>query len=323
MNVLIIGGTGFIGSNLVRHLVAEGQNVKIFSRKNASWKNLKGVSYKSFRGDITDEQNLIQAMEGCTVTYNLAACGSSLRKDQELRQKINVDAAGKIARAARKAGGVRLVHVSSVAAIGTPGHGKIADETFIFNRHHDHYAYTKHLGEQAVLEEVDHGLDAVIACPGNVVGCHGMKETQLNTFKKISERKMRIYPPGGVCVTGIDDLVKGLVLSSKKGTPGRRYILGGHNVSFKKYFSEIAAATHGAPPRICLPRTFLTLIGTCTEPVFHLLGKDPIVSKVTCDMILTDLFYSSELAERKLGYSISDFSDTIRYAAKAVQKNRP
>lgn len=322
MNVLVIGGTGFIGSNLVRHLVAEGQNVKIFSRKSASLKNLEGVSYTSFIGDITDEKSLFQAMEGCAVTYNLAACGSSLKKDHELRQKINVDAAGKIASAARKVGEVRLVHVSSVAAIGTPAHGEIAEETFIFNRHHDHYAYTKHLGEQVVLKEVDHGLDAVIACPGNVVGSHGMKEAQLNTFKKISERKMRVYPPGGVCVTDIDDLVKGLMLSSKKGTPGRRYILGGHNVSFKKYFSEIASATNGAPPRIRLPRSFLALMGACTEPVFHLVGKDPFVSKVTCDMVSTELFYSSELAIREIGYSISDFRDVIRKAAKAVQKNR-
>ena len=322
MNALVIGGTGFIGSNLVRHLIAKGRKVKIFSRKSASLRNLEGVSYTSLIGDITDEPSLLQAMEGCDIIYNLAACGSSLKKDRELRLKINVAAAGKIARAARKTGGVRLVHVSSVAAVGTPGHGEIADETFIFNRHHDHYACTKHLGEQAVLEEVNRGLEAVIACPGNVVGFHGMKEAQLNTFKRISERKMRVYPPGGVCITDIDDLVSGLELSGKRGTPGKRYILGGYNVSFRKYFSEIAAATDGAPPKIRLPRTFLTLMGACIEPVFRFLGKDPFVSKVTCDMISTDLFYSSDLAMRKIGYSISDFRDTIRKAAKAVQKKR-
>ena len=132
---------------------------------------------------------------------------------------------------------------------------------------------------------------------------------------------MRVYPPGGVCVTGVEDLVNGLVRCAEKGTTGKRYILGGHNVSFKTYFTQIAAATTGSLPWIRLPRTFLKLIGILAEPVFGLLGKNPFISKATCDMLSADLFYSSELAVRELGYAISDLSDTIQRASRAVVKN--
>lgn len=318
MNILVIGGTGFVGSNLVRYLGSLGHNIKVYHREDSSLKNLEGLDYTGVKGNLDNENCLKRAMEGCSAVFNLAACGSSLKKDSTLRQQINVEAAGLIARTARKAGGIKLVHISSIAAVGAPERGEIADESFEFNRHKDHYAFTKHMGEQAVLDEVKHGLDAVIACPGNVVGCHGMKDTQLNNFKSISMGKTRVYPSGGVCITDIDDLVKGLLLCLEKGVSGRRYILGGHNVSFKEYFTEIANATNGVPPKIRLPKTLLPLIGLSVELIFGLLGKETSVDKDTCKMISNDLFYSSEVAIKELGYSISNFQDAIRKASKAL-----
>lgn len=318
MDILVIGGTGFIGSNLVRYLAGLGHNIKVYHREDSSLKNLDGVSYTGITGDISDENSLRSAMEGCSAVFNLAACGSSLKKDSILRQRINVEAASLIAKTARKVDGIKLVHISSIAAIGIPERGEVADETFQFNHHKDHYAFTKHLGEQAVLEEVKHGLDAVIACPGNVVGSHGMKETQLNNFKNIAKGRMKVYPPGGVCITDIDDLVKGLLLCYEKGISGRRYILGGHNVSFKEYFTEIAHATNGIPPKIPLPGFLLPLIGSCVEFAYGLLNKHTPINKDVCRMISHNLFYSSELAIKELGYSISNLRDTIRKASRAI-----
>lgn len=318
MNILVFGGTGFIGSNLVRYLVDCGHIVSVYHREDSSLKNLKGLDYTGVKGNLGNEDSLKRAIESCSAVFNLAACGSSLKKDSALRQKINVEAAGLIARTARKVGGIKLVHISSIAAVGASETGKIANETFRFNRHKDHYAYTKHLGEQEVLKEVEHGLDAVIAYPGNVVGCHGMKKTQLNNFKNISMGKMKVYPPGGVCITDIDDLVKGLLLCLEKGISGERYILGGHNVSFKEYFTEIANATNGVTPGIPLPKTLLPLIGAGVEFISGLLGREPSISKDVCKMISSNLFYSSELAVKRLGYSINNFHDTITKASRAL-----
>ncbi len=317
-NILVIGGTGFVGSNLVRYLSDTGYDVRVYHRSSSSLNNLDGVNYTGITGDICNEKSLCNAMEGCSAVFNLAACGSSLKKDNAVRLKINVGAVGLIAGAARKTGNIKLAHISSIAAVGTPECGEVADETFLFNRHDDHYAYTKHLGELEVLNEVERGLNAVIACPGNVVGYHGMKENQLNNFRKISAGKMKVYPPGGVCVTGVDDLVRGLMLCVEKGISGKRYILGGHNVSFRKYFTEIANVTGGKAPAIRLPKALLPFAGIGVEFVSGLLGKEPSIDKDTCVMISNDLFYSSELAIRELGYSINDFNVTISKASRTV-----
>ena len=319
VNALVIGATGFIGSNLVRYLIRNDYNVRIYRRSSSSLKNLSGLNYDDMIGDILDEGSLTKAIEGCQAVFNLAACTSSLKKDNELGTLINVKAVGTIARAVRKNGHARLVHVSSIAAVGAPRRRETADEDFCFNKKIDIYAYTKYLGEQDVLKEVLLGLDAVIACPGNVVGCRGMKEIQLSTFKNIAAGKMNIYPGGGVCLTDVDDLVRGLVLCFKKGVRGKRYILGGNNVSYKRYLDEIALATGGRGPKIRLPRPMLLFMGMAAEVVFGLMGKDPFISRDTADVISSNLFYSSNLAIKELGYTITDFSETIRKAAEVLK----
>lgn len=320
MEVLVIGGTGFIGSNLVRHLSSAGYGVRIYRRETSSLQNLRGLAYSDIVGEVSDEGSLGRAIQGCGAIFNLAACTSSLKKYDDLRQLVNVRAAGMIARLVRKNGKARLIHISSIAAIGIPRNGEIVGETFKFNWHKDSYAYTKYLGDKEMLKEVDMGLDGVIACPGSVVGCWGMKDAQRGVFKNIATGSMALYPPGGLCLTDVDDVSKGLELCLTKGARGKRYILGGHNIPYKRYFDEIARATGGKKPWIRLPRTILPLMGMMAETVFGLLGKEPVLSRDTCEVISSNLFYSSDLAKRELGYRITDFSRIIEKAAKIIKE---
>ncbi len=323
--VLVIGGTGFIGSNLVGYLAERGNEVVIYHRKDSDLKNMNGFPFKSVYGDLTDKDNieetLYQAMDGCKTVYNLAVCGSPLKKYHRLRETVNIEAANTIAMVVRKIGGLRLIHVSSSTAVGYPDDNEIADKDYAFNAGHDHYALTKRQGEQAVLEEVKRGLDAVIAIPCSTVGSHGMKSHQLNIFKSISQGKTRVYPPGGLCLTNVNDLVKGLVLCYEKGVKGERYILGGENITYKQYFDEIAYATHGKAPSIRLPKTILTWLGVGAETFFSVLKKETPVDKNVAKMISKNLFYSSELSKRELGYTVTDWRTTIRKTVNQLNIN--
>ena len=323
--MLVIGGTGFIGSNLVGYLAGRGNEVVIYRRKDSDVKNLNGFPFKSVFGDLTNKGNiestLFRAMDGCKAVYNLAVCGSPLKKYHHVRETVNRDAAKTVAKVARKIGGLRLIHVSSSTAVGYPDNNEIADKNYAFNAGYDHYALTKRQGEQAVLGEVKNGLDAVIAVPCSTVGSHGMKSHQLNVFKSISQGKTWVYPPGGLCLTNVNDLVRGLVLCCEKGAKGERYILGGNNITYKQYFDEIAYATHGKVPGIRLPKILLTLLGFGAETLFTILKKETPVDKNVAKMISKNLFYSSELSKRELGYTITDWRKTIRETVNQLHLN--
>jgi dihydroflavonol-4-reductase len=321
---LVIGGTGFIGSNLVRYLIEKKNEVFVYHRKDSNLRNLHGLLFQSIIGDLTDNETikntLSQALDGCCAVFNLAGCTSLLKKHHRLREIIDIEAAKTIAYVTGKFGS-RLIHISSSTAIGFPENNEIADENFVFNANNNHYALTKKLGEQAVLEEVKEGLDAVIAIPCSTVGPKAIKAEQLSTFKSIAESKMWIYPPGGLCLTNIDDLVRGLYFCYERGENGKRYILGGHNITYKQYFDEIAHVTKGKAPKIRLPKILMPWLGLGVEVLFSFLKMETKINKNVAMLISKNLFYSSGMAMRELDYNITDWRETIRNTINHLQIN--
>lgn len=321
-NVLVIGGTGFIGNNLIRYLINRGKNVNVYHRKDSNLSNLKGLNFRSIIGDLTDNDNaertLTDAMNKCETVYNLAVVDTPLKRYYSLMETINIKAAKTIARLARETGIKRLVHVSSSTAIGYPEKDEIIDESYEFNAQHDHYAQTKHLGEQAVLKEVEKGLDAVIAIPCSTLGPFAIKDHQKDVFGNISNGKLKVYPPGGLCLTNVNDLIRGMELCLEKGKTGIRYILGGHNITYKQYFDEIALVTDGKAPILRLPKTLMPWLGLGVELLFGALKRDTNLSKNVARMISKNLYYSSESAVNELGYRISDWKKTIRETVRQL-----
>jgi len=320
--ILIIGGTGFIGSNLVRYLTKANHEVLVYHKKESNLKNLQGLNFKSIVGNLTDNNNLEKdieyALEGCTAVYNLAVVDSTHRKHYSLMEDININAARVVAQIARKACNIRLIHVSSSAAAGYSENDDVVSEKYNFNSHYDHYALTKYKGEMAVLKEVEKGLDAVIAIPCSTVGAAGIKKAQFNIFRNIAKGEMRFYPPGGICLTNINDLVRGLYKCYENGISGRRYILGGYNITYKQYFDEIASAAKGRAPNIRLPKIVLPLLGYMMETFSYLLNKNTIINANIARMISKNLYYTSGLAQKELGYTITDWKDTIRMTVEQL-----
>jgi dihydroflavonol-4-reductase len=325
--ILVIGGTGFIGSNLIRYLLSTGKEIAIYHREDSDLRHLNNLTFTSIIGDLMDkdhvENTLGDAMDGCEAVYNLAVVDTPLKRYYPLMETINIKAAGAIARLARETGIRRLVHVSSSTAIGYPVKNEILNENSKFNAHNDPYARTKHMGEQTVLKEVEKGLNAVIAIPCSTLGSFAIKDHQKNVFKNISSGKMKVYPPGGLCLTNVNDLIRGMVLCHEKGKTGSRYILGGHNITYKQYFHEIASVTGGKEPAIRLPKLLMPWLGLGVEMLCGIMNKDTNLSKKIAQMISMNLYYSSELAVKELGYQISDWKMTIKDTAQQLKIGKP
>ena len=255
--------------------------------------------------DITQPDTLPGHFENIDTVYHLAGLISFWRKSAHLLMRVNADGTKHICRAARAAGVRRLIHISSVAAVGYNTRGAEAiDETYQFNwssARHKHYMYSKHLAEEAVIETCDEGLNAVIVNPGLMWGPGDM----LNSYKLILgllRRKVPACPPGGTNIVDVRDVARILPVFREKGETRQRYILGGHNISFREVYQVIASALGVAAPARTLPRF--------TRPILYWLAwlnesvrrRSPQITSDNIDSSFRSRFFLSAKAAGEAGW---------------------
>lgn len=256
MKSLVTGATGFVGANLIEALNAQGWPARALMRKTSSLRGLEGLSYELALGDILEPGSLAEAMGGIDCVFHVAAAVDYWRVGVDPMYRINVEGTSNVLRAALKAGVKRVVFTSSVAALGAPGWMTPADETHAFNLRPEQYpyGYSKVLAEQIVQQYVKKGLDAVIVNPAVIMG---PRDVNLGTGSMLTELKRHailVYPPGGVSVIDVGDVVAGHIAAAERGRTGARYILSGENLWHKDVLG-IAAEVVGRPrPWLRLPR---------------------------------------------------------------------
>ena len=261
--VLVTGATGFIGSRLVRKLLSEGCDVSALVRKSSNLTPFSDIAgdIRFVEGDVTDPASLEEAFRGMEQIYHSAGYtymgGDSSRS--EMLDAINVDGTRNAMQAAMRAGVNRVVHVSSITAMGfSRNPRKPLDETCSWNFSDLglHYAETKHLAEKEVLKAVSSGLDCVIVNPAFVFGEGDMNFNAGRLIKDVYHRKMPFYPLGGICVVDVEIVVETIIRAMEAGRTGERYIIGGENLTYRQ-LSDVITGVTGVPKiRIPMPYAF-------------------------------------------------------------------
>jgi dihydroflavonol-4-reductase len=320
--VLVTGGTGFIGANLVHQLLARGYRVRILRRPHSDMRALGNVTVEEYMGDVTDAKSVQPAMAGCDIVFHTAALVTFERKKQELQMAVNVAGTRIVVECALAAGVRRMVHTSSIAAVGYPPPGTLATEETVFNwEGKSGYKLSKHLAEVEVLAGVKRGLDAVIVNPSVVIGERDIHMHGGQLVKEAVRGLIPFYLDGGMNVVYVGDVVNGHILAAERGRMGERYILGGQNMTHKEIFKQAAIVVGGRQPFIKLPIPFVKAGAWAVEKVSTLAGIEPIIS---ADMVAGAgryLFFSSEKAERELGYTHSSFETAVRSAFEWYKAN--
>lgn len=324
LKILVTGATGFVGSNLVRRLVAEGATVRILHRPSSNLQLLSGLPLECMAGDVTDRDSVRQAVEGVDVVYHVAGAVSFWRGDRARLVAVNIWGTRHVVQAAIQHRVRRLVYTSSVAAIGYRGDGQPADETTPYNWTPLAIPYmeTKRAGELEVLAGVQQGLDAVIVNPAVIFGPRDTTFHSGRMIQFIQQGKLPGYPRARMTVCDIDDVVEGHVLAMERGRSGHRYILGGETLSFREIFRTIAQVVGVRFPdrEIPTPLYFLVALG------YELSGflrnrRPPMTRDLIAAMRRQSCGYSSEKAERELGYRITPFRQTIEKAYRWYKEN--
>ncbi len=307
MKTLVTGGSGFVGSAVVRRLLQRGHRVRALVREQSNLSNLRGLDVELVRGDLTDAASLRAALAGCRVLFHVAADYRLWTPDPNALYAANVDGTRRLMEAALERGIERVVYTSSVATLGLHPDGSPADETtpVTLDDMIGHYKRSKYLAEAAVRALVaDRGLPAVIVNPSTPVGPRDIKPTPTGRMvRDAALGRMPAYVDTGLNIVHVDDVAEGHCLALEHGRIGERYILGGENLSLREILAAIAALTGRRPPRVRLPHGLVLPLGYVAQGWARLCrGPEPRLTADGVRMAKKKMYFSSEKARRELGY---------------------
>ncbi|MBV8736655.1 MAG: NAD-dependent epimerase/dehydratase family protein [Alphaproteobacteria bacterium] len=302
---LVTGATGFVGSAVARALLGAGHNVRVLARPTSNRHNLAELPVEIAIGALEDAASLASAVAGCRYVFHVAADYRLWVPDPAAMYRANVDGTCELMQAALTAGVERIVHTSSVAALGLVPGGS-ADEATP-SRLDDMigpYKRSKFLAEQEVSRMIaERGLPAVIVNPSTPVGPGDIKPTP--TGRLILEAA-RGHMPGfvdtGLNIVHVDDVAAGELLAAEHGKIGERYILGGENMSLAEILRHVARTVGKRPPRFEVPYTIAFAAAAAGEVMARISGREPFATRDSVRMSRKKMYFSSAKAMRALGY---------------------
>lgn len=321
--ILVTGATGFVGSALVRRLVAEGRPVRILRRATSSLAALADEARRVEHaiGDVTDRASLDQAMAGVETVYHVAAAVAFGRRARPHLRAVNVEGTAHVVNAAREAGVARLVHTSSIAAVGrgAPGAetGPTLDESTPWtpSPFNTAYARSKRDAEREVLRGIAEGLDATIASPALVWGPGPGATSEI--VDRLAAGRMPLAPPGATSVVDVEDVVSGLRLARDRGATGERYLLAAETLPWTDILAALADALGVTPPRRIAPGWLLAAGGGLGETWASLTRTEPSLTRETARTARAAVGYDGSRAARELGLVYRPFAETAQRIAAA------
>lgn len=304
MRAFVTGGTGFIGANVVRALLARGLKVRALVRPGADLRNLEGLDIELAQGDVRDASSVRRAMEGCELVFHVAALYSFWVRPRSLIYEVNVDGTRNVLQAGLELGAERVVYTSSVAALGLREDGRPADEDTPVDPKVivGDYKKSKYLAQQVALAYAKKGLPVVIVNPTFPVGPYDIKPTPTGqVIRDFLDRRMPAYLETGMNVVAAADVAEGHLLAAERGRPGEKYILGGENLTMRELLETLAEITGLPAPKVRLPYWPILALSYLNAGICRLTGGTPRMTPDTVWMSRHYMFFSPRKAVEELG----------------------
>ncbi len=306
-SAFVTGGTGLVGSHLVRSLIADGWDVVALVRSEKGGSTIQAAGGAFVMGDVTVSDGLVEAMTGADIVFHVAGINEGCPRNTAQMDDVNINGAVRIVEAAAEAGSERVVLTSSVAAIGEES-GTVGDETTEhFGKHVSAYARSKYFGEVAARETAKRlGIDLVVVNPASVQGpgrSSGSAEILLYALR--SHRPWLVDLT--VSIVDLADCSRGHILAAERGVAGERYILSGATLSVREAVTIVAPILDRQIRPRWIPPAVVRYLGT---PLSRLVGG----SKVCPDLVRTLLHghrYDNTKSITDLGMAYTPIEETF------------
>ena len=326
--VLVTGGSGFLGSYIIKQLVEKGHTVRAIRRSNKPLDWIPpGIMEKVewVVGDILDVVSLEDAMEGVDAVIHSAAIVSFVKKDRKNMYQVNVEGTANVVNMALEKKVRRLVHISSVAALGrTTGGGHVNEEKkWEESKANTHYAKSKYKAELHVWRGISEGLEGVILNPSTILGYGDWNSGSCSIFRNIYE-EFKWYSPGINGFVDVEDVARAALLFLENNISEQRFIVNGDTWSFKKLQDTIADGFNKKHPSRATTPFLMALAWRVEKLKSAFTGKKPLLTKESARVAQSKTWFENDkILETLPGFSFTPLEETIRKACEKYMSFRP
>lgn len=319
--VLVTGGTGFIGAYIIKELVQKGYTVRAIRRSNKlpffiSPDILNKVEWVN--SDVLDVISLNEAMNGMDAVIHSAALVSFMKNERKQMYNTNVDGTANVVNLALENNVKKLVHISSISALGRTFSGEKVNEEkkWTISKLNSHYGISKNKAEMEVWRGMGEGLDAVIINPSTVLGFGNWHDSSCAIFKNVY-KGFKWYTKGINGFVDVEDVAKIAVLLMESNISEERFIISHENWEFEKLFNVMANAFGKKPPS-WEATAFLSSIAWRFEKLKSVLkGSKPLITKETARIALSKTHWQNDKILKALpGFSFIPLEQCIAKACK-------
>lgn len=325
--VLVTGGTGFLGAYIIKELIEKGYPVRAI-RRSAKLPAFiaPGILNKAewVEGDVLDVMSLQDAMEGVDAVIHSAAVVSFIKKERENMYQVNTEGTANVVNIALENNIQRLVHISSVAALGrTEGGSHVNEERrWEDSRVNTHYAKSKYKAELEIWRGISEGLSAVILNPSTILGYGDWHNSSCAIFKKLYDG-FKWFTPGINGFVDVEDVARAAVLMLENNISEERFIINGDTWPFRKLQETIADGFHKKRP-VKTATPFLLGLAWRMEKIKSLFtGSKPLLTKESARVAISQTWFENDKLLKALpGFSFTPLEETIKKACEKYSSPR-
>jgi len=327
--ILVTGGTGFLGAHLLQILCENEQEIIAIKQEKSSLEFVKKVferyssipdsfsKIKWVNASVTDIFSLDDAMVGIDQIYHCAGFVSFQKKDKDKLFEINAKGTENVVNAAINAGVKKLVHVSSIAALGRADVSEPIHENTPWKNSpsNSNYAVSKYSGEKEVWRGIEEGLNAVIVNPGMIFGYDLWDKGTSSLFKKIT-KGLKFYSTGSNGMVDVRDVANAMILLMNSDIVNERFVLVSENLTFKTLTLDICKAMEIAPAKYELPAMVLQLAAGIESVKSMLSGKPALITTESIRNASTKSIYDNKKLIQMTGFQYKPMKETLEEMAK-------
>jgi dihydroflavonol-4-reductase len=325
--VAVTGAAGFIGSAVVRALLAVSAQVVAIVEPNGDEQNLSGLDVERIEVDIRDAVATTSACKGARFIFHLAAIYRFWTPHPRDFYDVNVGGVLNVLKAAHQAGCERVIYTSTVGVLGleSAAKGEAADETSYADVAHlfGLYKRTKYVAEHEVLRAAAQGAPVSLVLPTFPIGPRDVRPTP--TGKLVLDflnGKIPAFVDTTLNVAHVDDLARGHLLALEHGQIGRSYIIGGENMRMGAFLAGLASLTGLPAPKTQVPKSVALGVGALSQLVEgRILKREPFAALEAARMSTTNMMFNDQRARQELGYSPRPATEAMADAARWFAEN--